>query len=295
VRNEHGLPAQFERFSEAEAYSRGDSDISVTGLMGPAQIAHLTEKHQDELEEEDVSDNIMAILGTAVHSILEKGAGASDIIEERFSLDVGGTVVSGAIDCLSPSSGVSGAMDIFDWKVTSAATMIYNPEGKKEWFQQLNMYDRLARENGIKVGNLHVICLVRDWTKSKAAYNPKTYPQQSIIDVPIPRWDADEQWSYLRSRLDAHSATVPAPCTPDEQWAKPPTYAVYATTASGTMGKRAKRVLDSESDAVSYMMEHSIVGSIETRPGSLTRCESWCPAAPFCDQYQSTIEKGDYL
>lgn len=53
-----------------------ERDYSVTQLLQPAKIYHLTARHWNELEE-DISDRIFMLLGTAIHAILER-ANADD-------------------------------------------------------------------------------------------------------------------------------------------------------------------------------------------------------------------------
>jgi hypothetical protein len=51
-------------------------DYSVTELLKPAKIIHLTNRHKDEIQE-DASERIFMLLGSAVHEILEKANGDS--------------------------------------------------------------------------------------------------------------------------------------------------------------------------------------------------------------------------
>ena len=81
--NRHNLPETIHRVVLKDPYSKGEADFSVTELIDSPQIAYLKAKHDDEVTE-DLSDLVMSILGTAIHHILEQGAGPDDIVERRF-------------------------------------------------------------------------------------------------------------------------------------------------------------------------------------------------------------------
>ena len=72
ITNHFNLPQPLvDSVKSDEWYEKGDCDISVTQLIGPPQIRLLSEKHKDELEQ-DVTDRIFMLFGSAVHNILEK-------------------------------------------------------------------------------------------------------------------------------------------------------------------------------------------------------------------------------
>src|SRR5690606_35614373 len=65
-----GLPEPILRAIQNDPYSRGESDISVTGLIKPPLMRALEDYRADEIEEK-ASGRIYALLGKAVHAILE--------------------------------------------------------------------------------------------------------------------------------------------------------------------------------------------------------------------------------
>ena len=69
--NKHNIPDEVIRALKNDNYSKGDADISATGLLQPPQIRILNNEHEDEITT-DVSDRIWILLGTSVHNILEK-------------------------------------------------------------------------------------------------------------------------------------------------------------------------------------------------------------------------------
>jgi hypothetical protein len=235
--------------------------------------------------EEDISDSVFSLLGTAIHAILEGGSEPDQIVEERFHTDVevnGVAVeVSGQVDLQTPTPD---GMILSDYKTTSAMSMIYNPEGKLEHHQQLNLYAAMARRNGVEVAGLEIIAIVRDWTASGARRN-ENYPVASVVRVPIPLWGCLKAEKYLRRRVALHESPELNECTNQERWAKPTTWAVFEKTKAGKIRQRATRVFDSEFEADMFAQNRD--ASITKRPGSYARCEgNYCGVAEFCEQYQ---------
>lgn len=69
--NNHNLPEAIYKAIVNQDYDKGDADLSVTGLISPVQIQRLMSLHGKEVTI-DVSEEIMALLGTGVHYILER-------------------------------------------------------------------------------------------------------------------------------------------------------------------------------------------------------------------------------
>jgi hypothetical protein len=103
----------------------------------------------------------------------------------------------------------------------------------------------------------------------------------------------EERLAFIRSRINEHSACEFAmetegdlpPCTPDEMWEKPTMWAVKKTG-----GVRAKSVHESEEDANAALEKAGKGYEIEVRPGSRTRCESFCPVNHRCQQWREYQE-----
>ena len=66
IRNDYQLPQELVNLVEANAYDRGESQVSATDLLKPPRIFALQQQHQDELEM-DVSEALRAEYGTAWH------------------------------------------------------------------------------------------------------------------------------------------------------------------------------------------------------------------------------------
>lgn len=249
--------------------------LSVTTLLKPPYMVALEQKHRDDITE-DVSDRIYSLLGQSVHHILERAGSDEDLVEERFFHTVNGHKVSGQLDLLEANGTLN------DFKVTSVwAIMAAMEEGKSEWEAQLNMLAWLARLHGHEVSKLRIVAIARDWSPSKAQITAG-YPRR-VEAIEFPLWSDEEQEAYIQQRVDLHTADRKAACSESDRWAKPTRYAIMEKGK-----KRAKRVLDSVSEAQEYMTEHQLdpnTHSIETRHGENVRCQGYCSVAPFCPKY----------
>ena len=289
ITNKTDLPQAVVDAVTNDPYDRGDCDISATSLVGPPQIRQLAEAHWDELEE-DAGDRIWALLGQAVHTILERAA-PSDVAEQRLFAECNGHTISGQVDHMGLKNKT-----LTDYKVTSAWTAVSGV--KPEWICQLNVYAWLCRMNGIEIENLGIVAFYRDWSWSRAMQS-QDYPPSQVGQIPIVTWDQDFAQEYIEARLAKHFGEEYVPCTDEERWAKPEQWAVMKEGR-----KSALRVLESKSDAIGWAWDNGHLASyggnseegivdgtfkagyyLEERPREYTRCGRYCLVSGFCPQY----------
>lgn len=281
--NKLNLPKSIENAVRNDPYSRGNANISVTTLIGPARIRQLMIKHADEIEE-DVSDRIWALLGQVTHGILER-ADDDSFTEERLFIQRHGWRISGSFDrySLEPDGRLS------DYKLTSTYTV--RDGAKPEWVAQTNIYALMLREHGYKVGNQEVVAILRDWQKSKAKNSPQNYPQQSVVVIPVAIWPQERTETFIRQRLIAHGKAqheLPE-CSSEERWENPASYAILKRG-----NKTAVSIHNTPEDAAEALRElpiHTGAYSIVERPGEQRRCADYCAALPFCSQGQALLQK----
>jgi len=280
VTNNHNLASPIVAALSRDDYTRGKSHRSVTQLIDSPRIRILREKHWDSLEE-DVSEKLWSVLGTAVHKVFEDYSGDDVISEERLFVDVDGWTISGAIDLQDDEGPI-------DYKCTSVWAVIHS---KVEWELQLNAYAWLMRHAKQRHSKrLRIIAVMRDWNR-RMADNSSDYPQAPIATIDVPLWSERDQNDYMAERISLHQEAEFAnivgdrlpDCTDNERWAKDPKFAVKKGT-----NKRALRVFDSSDEAEAYIKTNNLDNKhhIEHRPGEYTRCASnWCRVAEFCDQW----------
>lgn len=256
-----------------------EGDISVTGLLRPPQMATLERTNYEDMTE-DVSDGLWRLMGRAMHHVLESAGGRDrgTSKEALLTVDVFGWKVSGHFDILYPTGTLK------DYKFSTVWSYVY---GKSEWIEQLNLYAYMAEENGLEVNDLSISLLCRDWSAAKAKQNPD-FPPIPFVEIPVTRWPKEATKRFLEERVrlhqEAQSGNFP-PCTDEERWSKPDTWAVQKPNA-----KRAWRVFPNTykameaKDAVNtkYIGREQMV--VVHRPGKNVRCESYCPVMQFCEQ-----------
>ena len=248
-----------------------------TELINNPLVRQLKMRHWDELEE-DAADRLWALLGSAVHAVLQKaGDVLNALVEEQLRYDIDGC-----------SLVMTGTPDIYmnriidDYKVTSVYAFLLGE--KVEWVKQLNIYSFMFEHIGFPVDGLRINAILRDWIRSKAKIDRK-YPQIPFLSLPVRKWDSKEQEAYVLGRISLFKSVddgtvVPNACTDEERWARPTTWAVMKKG-----GKRALRVFDDEETARKYVgakKKDQDGYEIEERPGMNIRCEGYCPVRNFC-------------
>ena len=277
ITNKGNLPQVLVDAVANDPYDPGEkTDMSVTTLLQPARKVALTKEHGHELVE-DAADRMWALMGSAIHVVLEQaGEAPNRIIERRFYGDFDGWKISGQVDVIEDDV-------MSDYKFMSVWEIIYGL--KEEKIAQLNMLRLLARNEGVEVNSIQIVAMLRDWQmiKSKTDAN---YPQHHIMTVPVPVWDDKTVTEAILSRIQAHRDTeVGLPlCSDEERWYSGSKYAVMKTGR-----KSALRVLGSQEDAEKWMEDNSDKGgtNIEFRPGENKRCENYCSVCEKCEQFQS--------
>jgi hypothetical protein len=286
--NKHGIPDTFLNVLKRPTYSKGKAHLSATQLLNSPKIVALTKKFEDELEQ-DVSDMVWSIFGTAIHGVLEHGKDDNHIVEERLHTTFDGWRISGAID-LQIITGQD-KVSIRDYKTTSAWAVMNE---KYEWEQQLNIYAWLVETVKLQiVDSVGIVAIIRDWSRRDAARNPD-YPQSPVKEIPITLWPYQQREDFISERISKHSECefhmetdeeLP-PCTPEEMWEKPTTWALKKKG-----GVRAIKVYETQEEAESALDPK--VHEIEVRLGSRTRCESFCPVNTYCQQWRDYQESKD--
>jgi len=192
--------------------------------------------------------------------------------EQRFHAEHDGVTISGAIDLIRDDGS------IVDYKVTS--TYSVQRGLKEDWEKQLNLYAWLLRQNGIVATKLNIVCICRDWMKSRVG--KYDYPESPVVVLSVPIWRDGRQDDYVDQRVRVHSQESTIPCTPEERWARG-AYQVNPMHSGG--GK--PRSFDTLQDATDYI-NNKKTGSYKIKDGDAkyVRCESWCEVADFCPQWK---------
>jgi hypothetical protein len=193
-------------------------------------------------------------------------------------LDVDGIKLGGQIDLFDRQTET-----LWDYKVSSVYKAM--TDDVMEWTKQANVNKLLCEHNGIQPKKLAVLLVMKDW-KRKESEIKADYPKCAIKEIPLPIWEPEETFAYIKSRIALHSASklikeedaIPI-CTEEERWAKPTTHAVLKE-------KGAKRAVNGgiyESESEAQLHAKRINGVVEKRAGSNARCENYCQVREWCN------------
>lgn len=296
-------------------------DISCTQLIDAPQIRML--RKQNDVEE-DVTDRIWSLMGTAIHHILELGEIKSTeakkileaaevlmkndqekaakwmykFIEENYpdhkdkdvmtevtlSHTIDGMTFSGTLDRFRISIGA-----LSDYKNLSVWSYM-NPESFKKFTAQQNVYAFLLRENGYEVNSASITAIFRDFSAGKKF--TKGYPQKPIETIPLKLYSQEFMYDYLRKRIklhkDAELKGIIPECTSKEMWATSTTYAVHSPGRT-----KAIKLFPNKNLAEAFLLGDGAKydkAYIQERPGEHKRCDSYCAVKHVCEQNKRRLE-----
>ncbi len=274
--NNYGAPDSIVDAIRNDPYTKDGADFSVTELIKPPQIRRLWQDHEDDISV-DVREEVWKLLGKGVHSAIEQ-ADSEGTKEQRFHAEHDGVTISGAIDLIGDDGSVT------DYKVTS--TYSVQRGLKEDWEKQLNLYAWLLRQNDITATKLNIVCICRDWVRSRVGkYN---YPESMVVVLSVPIWRDGRQDDYVDQRIRVHTQEATIPCTPEERWARG-AYQVNPMHSGG--GK--PRSFDTMGEATNYINKQKVGAySIVDGNAKYIRCESWCEVADFCPQWKGGNRNG---
>lgn len=325
VTNKHNLPDSFVNAVMVDDHvSLGD--ISVTQLIDAPQVRMLKKTNDYSL---DVMDFIAMMLGTGLHTILERGdmKGTFDarilqrasgilkskgedkaaaymlkFIKENLEEDISNDVmVENTLTTEVLGWTISGTYDRYtvsekkleDYKTATASALMF-PETKSSWNAQQNIYAFLLRSNGLEVDSARIIAVLKDWSKMKIMQN-KDYPRTPVVMHDIELLDNDRVEKYIESRVKLHQRAENGehiPCTPKDRWSKAD---VFKVKKKG--GKRSLRNCNTEAMAQSFIDKNEF----KYKPGDLWidlvkgepfRCANgYCPVSDVCPQYQDELKQ----
>jgi acid stress-induced BolA-like protein IbaG/YrbA len=292
ITNKFNVPETLLALASRDFYSKGKSDFSVTEIISPPRIQRLRRKHWDEIEQ-DVSEMLWMLLGTALHVVAERSEVAGHTNEERLTVGIDDIMLSGAIDLQKEDED---GITITDYKFTSAWALMND---KPEWEQQQNIYKYLVERVKRKpVKALKICAFIRDWSRREAMVK-ESYPQATIQVIDIPMWSTEKVETYIKERVELHRQSKVqddwneelTACTEEEKWVRETKYAVKKEGR-----KTAIRLVDTEEEAKELLatLPPTAKGFIEIRKGEAIRCTgNYCGVSKWCSQYQSTLKESE--
>jgi hypothetical protein len=257
----------------------------VTSLLKGIRETILEKRHADEIEQ-DVSDMIWLLFGTAVHGILEKQQEQGhEIKESRLSINMGEYTLSGQFDLYNAKE-----KKITDYKTCSVWKVIYGDYS--DWRRQLLIYAYMMRQIGFEVNSGEIVAIMKDHSKRDAKFKAD-YPKLpvQVIKFEFTLEDFVEIESWLIDKFDEIRRCEQLPddelplCTPEERYNSGDKYAVMKKGR-----KTALRVLDSMEEAEKWMEDNG-GDEIEVRPGEDKKCIDYCSVCEFCNYYREKVKQ----
>jgi hypothetical protein len=282
ITNKLNLPWGLVKAVSTERHNQPGCISATTLIQGVKQII-LTDRHWDELED-DVSDRIWALFGTAVHSLLEQ-EGENDFTEQKMSFPVGDITVTGRLDYYDMKHGV-----ICDYKTAPVWKVMYNDFS--DWRMQGMIYAWLLRKNNFAVEKCRFIALLKDHSKTKAARD-RQFPQNPVYvyEYDVAFLNLLRTENFIKSKVREYircsalgDNDIP-PCNPDERWDKA---TVYAVRKDGR--KTAVRVLENKEAAEAMAAGLGKGHFVEFREGESIKCQSYCLCHEYCNYYQEHVK-----
>lgn len=275
INNSKRLPEAIRKACESHEHRSGD--YSVTMLLKDAQeITYL--KLLDSVLEDDCSDRLWAIFGTAVHKMLEVKEVEGVDNEVYMTTEVHGRTVSGMADVIDHNNE-----KIVDYKTASVWKFKIKPCDFSDWREQLKAYLFLYGENtGIRYYDGEIVALLRDWSQTEAERDSE-YPQSPIqtvnfhftdkeLDAVRDEWEAKIGGVEMLIRQAMRGEKI-GYCSDKSTWTKETTFAVMKEGR-----KSAIRVFNNREDAEAFS-EIEKGSFVVERKGEHTKCEKYCLVA----------------
>lgn len=241
--------------------------VSVTGLLQPAHMLRLKERHWDDIVANPI-DLLPSAVGTAWHEASAKWDDPKGASELRIEVEFEGWTISGQPDYFDDEV-------LVDRKTAKVWSRVF---GKPEWEQQLNLYRwLLARGAGYDIDRLEVHVVYLDWMSSYAKkHHESGLPPLRFEVLEVPVWTYDQAEDFARRRLELLANPEPPLCTPEERWERGEHWAAMQEGR-----KSAIRKYDTPEEA-ERRANVTTGGYVQHRPGEAVRCKSWCDVASFC-------------
>lgn len=288
ITNKVGLPQAFVELAKSD-YTTPPNEYRVTSLLKGTKEAILEKRHYHETEQ-DVSDMVWLVLGSAVHLIAEKNPEQdSEFKEVRLKEEIDGLTVSGKFDLFDGKRGV-----LTDYKTCSVWKVIYGDFS--DWERQLMIYAYLLHKAGFTVNKCEIIALMKDHSK-RDAKNKAGYPQRPVQKITFECNDRElaniEIWlkakiAEIKKMEQLIDDDIPE-CTEEERYNSGSKFAVKSKGR-----KTALRVLDSKEEAEQWIKDNSKGDFVEERKGEDKKCMDYCSVCNFCSHYKSLQGEVDH-
>lgn len=278
ITNKLDLPQVFVEIAKKnnEDYEFNPNSYGVTTLLKPIREIILSRRYREE-NEQDVSDMINLLFGSAFHKMFEVIQEDNVLKEQKVSYNVlDDMYLSGIYDRFNTKT-----YTIEDYKTSSV-----NKTDFSDYKLQGLMYAYLLRKNGLFVENIKFYVFYKDYKSTM-----KDKKQVEVLEWQVNSSDLQDieimikdKFQAIKDNLNVDDNKLPM-CSDSERWYSGEKYAVMSSKNT-----RAIRVFDNEQDAIDYL--NSGVGEyVEKRGGYNMKCEKYCSARKFCPFAKEIIKE----
>ena len=201
--------------------------------VGPSEIGGCRRKVWYRLNDQPETNfqlkKLAAIMGTAIHSEIEKSIEAVDPKGEKYwvETEVEYDGIKAHIDLFIPETG-----SVVDWKTVKVKNLSYFPSAQQRW--QVQVYGYLLEKSGkAKVKDVNLVAIARDGDESDVRIH--TEPYDEVMALEALQWLAN-----VKSMTEA-----PAP-EKDELFCKNYCQFYDASGEMGCVGLKKERIVLSE-------------------------------------------------
>ena len=162
------------------ALKAGDAkrDRSTQVQIGPSELGGCRRKVwyrlNDQPETNDGELKLAAIMGTAIHTEIEKALSDNPDVLLETQVEYNG--MKAHIDCFVPGTG-----DVIDWKTSKVKNLGYFPTTQQRW--QVQVYGYLLAKNGHKVERVSLVALARDGDERDVKVHTEPYNEAMALEA----------------------------------------------------------------------------------------------------------------
>ena len=147
--------------------------------IGPSELGGCRRKVwyrlNDQPETNDNELKLAAIMGTAIHSAIEKALDKTPGVVLEAEVEHNG--MKAHVDCYFPDTG-----DVVDWKTVKAKNLNYFPSLQQRW--QVQTYGYLIEQSGLgKVHNVHLVAIPRDGDERDIKVHSEKYDSSIALEA----------------------------------------------------------------------------------------------------------------
>ena len=290
ITNKFGLSQALVDLVNESQYRPHEHSYSATTLLNPTRYILLSRRHFDDVEV-DVNQMMNMVLGTAVHSLIEKfdKTGFAEVYMKREIYP--NYYLSGKIDLYDEANNT-----LVDYKTASVYKI--TKQDFEDWRKQGLIYAYLLIADGHYVSKLKFHAILKDWSARelrKAKLHNEFYPEAQVYtwEYVVTTADLIEIENFVKDKFKELIECENMPdnylpdCPKEDTWYTGDKFAIYKDEQSYKDEKKATKLCDTLEEAQGYIrMKMKNVGYIVERKGEYRKCQDYCTYCKFCKYYE---------